>query len=136
MENARKVRWAMSMAIDRDALNRNVFNGLGQITYTYTDILPDNPLFKDEWKVDYDIDGAKELLAEAGFADGFDLNFWISPDNTAAVEPEAFEAIAQMWQDIGVNASVEKDRVRLSKADAGCAIDRHSVCTHHVLACR
>ena len=82
MENARKVRWAMSMAIDRDALNRNVFNGLGQITYTYTDILPDNPLFKDEWKVDYDVDGAKELLAEAGFADGFDLDFWISPDNT------------------------------------------------------
>ena len=33
---------------------------------------------------------------------------WVSPDNTAAVEPEAFEAIAQMWRDIGVNASVEK----------------------------
>ena len=108
MENARKVRWAMSMAIDRDAVNRNVFNGLGQITYTYTDVLPDNPLFKDEWKVDYDVEGAKKLLAEAGHADGFDLDFWISPDNTAAVEPEAFEAIAQMWQDIGVNASVEK----------------------------
>ena len=108
MENARKVRWAMSMAIDRDAVNRNVFNGLGQITYTYTDVLPDNPLFKDEWKVDYDVEGAKKLLAEAGHADGFDLDFWISPDNTAAVEPEAFEAIAQMWLDIGVNASVEK----------------------------
>ena len=108
MENARKVRWAMSMAIDRDAVNRNVFKGYGQITYTYTDVLQDNPLFKDEWKVEYDIEGAKALLAEAGVPDGFELGFWISPDNTAAVEPEAFEAIAQMWQDIGVNASVEK----------------------------
>ena len=108
MENARKVRWAMSMAIDRDALNRNVFNGYGQITYAYTDILPGDPLYNDEWTVPYDVDGAKELLAEAGFADGFELGFWISPDNTAAVEPEAFEAIAQMWQDIGVTASVEK----------------------------
>ena len=108
MENARKVRWAMSMAIDRDALNRNVFNGYGQITYAYTDILPDDPLYNDEWTVPYDVEGAKKLLAEAGHADGFDLDFWISPDNTAAVEPEAFEAIAQMWLDIGVNASSEK----------------------------
>jgi peptide/nickel transport system substrate-binding protein len=108
MENARKVRWAMSMAIDRDALNRNVFNGYGQITYAYTDILPGDPLYNDEWTVPYDVEGAKGLLAEAGFADGFELGFWISPDNTGAVEPEAFEAIAQMWQDIGVNASVEK----------------------------
>ncbi len=108
MENARKVRWAMSMAIDRDAVNRNVFKGYGQITYAYTDILPDDPLFNDEWTVDYDVEGAKALLAEAGVPDGFELGFWISPDNTAAVEPEAFEAIAQMWQDIGVNATVEK----------------------------
>jgi ABC-type transport system substrate-binding protein len=108
MENARKVRWAMSMAIDRDALNRNVFNGYGQITYAYTDILPGDPLYNDEWTVPYDVEGAKGLLAEAGFADGFELGFWISPDNTGAVEPEAFEAIAQMWQDIGVTASVEK----------------------------
>ena len=108
MENARKVRWAMSMAIDRDAVNRNVFNGFGQITYAYTDILPGDPLYNDEWTVPYDVEGAKKLLAEAGHADGFDLDFWISPDNTAAVEPEAFEAIAQMWQDIGITASVEK----------------------------
>ncbi len=108
MENARKVRWAMSMAIDRDALNRNVFNGYGQITYAYTDILPGDPLYNDEWTVPYDVEGAKKLLAEAGHADGFDLDFWISPDNTAAVEPEAFEAIAQMWLDIGVTASSEK----------------------------
>ena len=109
MENARKVRWAMSMAIDRDALSRNVFNGYGQITYTYTDVLPDNPLFKDEWVVDYDVEGAKKYCwPRLVMPDGFELGFWISPDNTAAVEPEAFEAIAQMWQDIGVNASVEK----------------------------
>ncbi len=108
MENARKVRWALSMAIDRESVNRNVFNGLGVLTYTYTDILPTNPLFKSEWEVPYDVEGAKALLAEAGVADGFDMDFWVSPDNTAAVDPEAFEAMAQMWQDIGVNASIEK----------------------------
>ena len=108
MENARKVRWAMSMAIDRDAVNRNVFNGYGQMTYTYTDILPDNDLHKADWTVPYDVVRARQLLAEAGYPGGFDLVMWVSPDNTAAVEPEAFEAIAQMWRDIGVNASIEK----------------------------
>ena len=108
MENARKVRWAMSMAIDRDALNREVFYGYGQITYTYTDILPGDRLHNDEWTVPYDVEGARRLLAEAGFPNGFDLAMWVSPDNTFAVEPEAFEAIAQMWRDIGVNATIEK----------------------------
>ena len=108
MENARKVRWAMSMAINREAVNRNVFNGYGQITYAYTDILPGDPLHKDDWTVPYDVGRARQLLTEAGYPGGFDLAMWVSPDNTAAVEPEAFEAIAQMWRDIGVNASVEK----------------------------
>jgi len=108
MENAKKVRWALSMAIDRESVNRNVFDGLGVLTYTYTDVLPDHPRFNQDWFVPYDVEGAKKLLAEAGVADGFDMGFWVSPDNTAAVDPEAFEAIAQMWQDIGVNASIEK----------------------------
>lgn len=108
MENARKVRWALSMAIDRESVNRNVFNGLGVLTYTYTDILPDHPRFKQEWFVPYDVEGAKTLLAEAGYPNGFDMDFWVSPDNTGAVDPEAFEAMAQMWQDIGVNTSIEK----------------------------
>jgi ABC-type transport system substrate-binding protein len=108
MENARKVRWALSMAIDRESVNRNVFNGLGVLTYTYTDVLPDHPRFNQDWFVPYDVDGAKALLAEAGYPNGFDMGFWVSPDNTAAVDPEAFEAMAQMWQDIGVNTSIEK----------------------------
>jgi len=108
MENAKNVRWAMSMAIDRESLNRNVFSGLGGLTYTYTDILPGHERYNPDWTVPYDVEGAKKLLADAGYADGFDLDFWVSPDNTAAVDPEVFEAIAQMWQDIGVNASIEK----------------------------
>ena len=108
MENAKKVRWALSMAIDRESVNRNVFNGLGVLTYTYTDVLPDNPRYNPAWTVPYDVEGAKKLLAEAGVPNGFEMGFWVSPDNTAAVDPEAFEAIAQMWQDIGVNASIEK----------------------------
>ena len=108
MENARKVRWAMSMSIDRDALNREVFHGYGQITYTYTDILPGDPLYNNSWTVQYDVERARQLLAEAGYPDGFDLDMWVSPDNTAAVKPEIFEAIAQMWQNIGINASIEK----------------------------
>ena len=79
MENARKVRWALSMAIDRESLTRNVFNGLGGSTYTYTDVMPDHERFNPEWKVEYDVEGAKKLLAEAGVPDGFEMDFLRHP---------------------------------------------------------
>ena len=108
MENARKVRWAMSMAIDRDAVNRDVFNGYGQISYTYTDILPDDALHNEEWTVPYDIEGAKKLLVGAGYPDGFELGFWVDHESTRLIESKVFYAVAQMWEDIGVNAMIEK----------------------------
>ena len=55
---------------------------------------------------EYDPEGAKALLAEAGVADGFDSTL------TAAIrgapsELENCEAIAQMWEDIGINVNFQ-----------------------------
>ena len=103
---ARKVRLAMSIAIDRQAIIDNLLLGFGhQITLKdwmgHEDRLPPA---QETWP--YDPERAKALLAEAGYADGFDATL------TAAIrgapsEVEACEAIAQYWDAIGINVDFQ-----------------------------
>jgi ABC-type transport system substrate-binding protein len=105
MENARKVRWAMAMAIDRDLLVDTVMDGLGRAAYT--DGLPDSEFSKDQpgglWHIPYDPDKAKQYLAEAGYPDGFDLHMWDGVDyNKYLAEP-----VAQMFEDVGIKVTID-----------------------------
>ena len=106
MESALKVRQAMSMAIDRQTLLNTVFGGLGLPTAQYTGFLPSDDGWKDEWEVTYDLDAAKALLAEAGYPDGFEFTFYVPPDHIV-VNPEAGEAVAQMWRQLGLDVNIE-----------------------------
>ncbi len=106
MESARKVRMAMSMAIDRNAINQTILGGQGDIGYSGWFTI-NHPEFKDKWTVDYDPDGAKQLLAEAGYPDGFEFTFFIPPD-LASVDPEVGEAIVSFWTDLGLKVNIEK----------------------------
>ncbi|WP_182084771.1 ABC transporter substrate-binding protein [Aureimonas sp. ME7] len=65
-----RVRKALMMAVDRTALVEAAWSGYGEpIGSHYT---PNDPGFVDlAAKVPYDPDGAKALLAEAGYPDGF-----------------------------------------------------------------
>lgn len=54
----------------------------------------------------YDPDKARELLAEAGYADGFDLTL-ISPNGRYLNDALASEAIAGMWSEVGVRTQVQ-----------------------------
>ena len=47
---------------------------------------------------------SKQLLDEAGYADGISTDFWTTPGGAAQ---EIAEAIAQMWSDIGVDVQME-----------------------------
>ena len=90
MENARKVRWAIAMAIDRELLVETVMDGLGRPAYT--DGLPDSEFSKDQpgglWHIPYDPELAKQYLAEAGYPDGFDMQLWDGVDyNKYLAEP-------------------------------------------------
>ena len=106
MESALKVRQAMSMAVDRQTLLNTVFGGLGLPTAQYTGFLPSDDGWKDEWDVSYDLDAAKALLAEAGYPDGFEFTFYVPPDHIV-VNPEAGEAVAQMWRQLGLDVNIE-----------------------------
>jgi peptide/nickel transport system substrate-binding protein len=97
-----RVRKAFMMAIDRKELAKTVIPG-GEIALLLDGIcVPDDVGCVSSTKPpDFDPAGAKKLLAEAGYPDGFDLEL-------DAHEPikEIAEAIAGMVRKIGIRASV------------------------------
>ncbi|MBM38749.1 MAG: hypothetical protein CL765_00345 [Chloroflexi bacterium] len=106
MQNALKVRQALNMAIDRDSLNEVIFAGLGKRA-DMMGVPNDNPIFKDRWINEYNPEKAKELLAAAGYPDGFTMPYFFPPD-FGLVSPEAAEAVANMWENIGIDVEIER----------------------------
>jgi ABC-type transport system substrate-binding protein len=106
MENARKVRMAMSMAVDREAIVDTILGGRGCLAYVIG-IDSCNPRWNPEWKVPTDPAGAIALLTEAGYPDGFEFPFFIPVGSNPVLE-EVGEALLPMWEAIGLTAKVEK----------------------------
>ena len=108
MENARKVRWAMAMAVDRESIITNVLDGLGRVIYAWQNILPDDPMHKDEWNIPHDVAMAKQYMAEAGYADGFDMEIWV-PSTFSPGTIAAAEAAAEMWRSqLGIDVTIDR----------------------------
>lgn len=105
-ESAKKVRMAMAMSIDRQALVDVLSGGFGVVSYM-PGIKNSDPLFKPEWEIPYDPDGARALLVEAGYPDGFDLEWWGGPD--VATGDTIHEAIAAMWlKELNISSSIDQ----------------------------
>jgi peptide/nickel transport system substrate-binding protein len=100
-----RVRKALSLALNRDAIVKRVMEGSAQPA---AQLLPEQyPTASRTLKPDaYDVKKAQALLKEAGWADGFRLVLHATGDrypNDSAVA----QAIAQMWTRIGIKAEVE-----------------------------
>jgi peptide/nickel transport system substrate-binding protein len=96
-----RVYQALSMAIDREAYVNAIHPG----ELPTANALPaDSPGYLPELDEEYayDPEGAKELLAEAGYPDGFDFTFTIS-----AQSQRDMEAIQPYWEAIGVNMTLK-----------------------------
>jgi len=101
----KEVRQAFYQAIDIEAIKKKVMRGLsspaGIITFPgvtgYTEAL-------DE-RLPYDVDAAKQLLADAGYADGFDIE--LRCPNDRYVNDEAIcTAVVGMLGKIGINVTL------------------------------
>ena len=105
-EQARKVRLALVTAIDRQALVDTILSGHGHIRTPmrmYTGF--EHYLDGRDWE--FSPARARELLAEAGYADGFSIT--LTPSlRGAPAEVEGCEAIAQMWGDIGLDVDFQR----------------------------
>jgi peptide/nickel transport system substrate-binding protein len=91
-----KVRQAMNLAIDRDSLGEKIYMGQAVATNQF---FPDSmPYYNSEIpKWEYDPERAKELLAEAGYPDGFEFEA-----STSTSLPDQSEAVRAMLEDVGI----------------------------------
>ncbi len=101
----RRVRQALSMAINRDALVERVMEGAAEPTGQW---LPRGAFgYNPEVRpVGFDPEGAKRLLAEAGYPQGFRLVI-ATPNDRWPNDSRLAQAVAQMWTRIGVRATVD-----------------------------
>ena len=100
-----RVRKALSMAIDRDTIVDEVMEG---IAIPAGQVLPDG-FFGVSENIEipeYDPEGAKALLAEAGYPDGFRLTIH-GPNDRYINDEQIAQAIAQMLTRVGVQTEVE-----------------------------
>jgi len=99
-----RVRKALSKAIDRKAIVARVMEGeavpSGQLVPDF--LFGSTPNLKVEA---YDPEGAKKLLAEAGWPNGFGVTLH-SPNDRYVNDAKIAQAVAQMWTRIGVPTKV------------------------------
>lgn len=97
---------AIDLAIDNKILTEYVLGGAG--TPTRTRITPGNFGANEELfnTYVYDVERAKELLAEAGYPDGFELTFH-APHGRYLQDREVAEMIAGMLAEVGITANIE-----------------------------
>ncbi len=100
-----RVRRAISKAINRQALVERVMEGAAVTT---GQLMPEglfgyNSALKPE---PYDVEGAKKLLAEAGYPDGFAMTLH-APNDRYVNDEQIAQAIAQMLARAGIFTKVE-----------------------------
>ena len=107
MEQARMVRWALAMAIDRDTIIQQLTDGLAHPNYVaYID--PSNEHWKDEWLVPYDPAKAEQYLDMVGYPrgdDGVRFDFSIFTENSNPFVMEVADAVAGYFDEIGVKTA-------------------------------
>ncbi|QMW66235.1 ABC transporter substrate-binding protein [Mumia sp. ZJ1417] len=106
-----RVRQALAYSMDRDGVSELVYAGTADTAQG-----PAGPALEaydkdlDLYPTTPDVDKAKELLAEAGHAEGIDFTLSISSSSESTVKMA--EALAQGWEKAGI-------RVKIESTDAG-----------------
>jgi peptide/nickel transport system substrate-binding protein len=100
-----RVRKALLMAINREAIVSRVMQGNGVVAHQFVGEGYFGHSEKVE-KVSYDPEGAKKLLDEAGYPDGFRMKLH-GPSGRYVNDSEVLQAVGQMFSRIGVESSVE-----------------------------
>lgn len=103
--NNLKVRQAVQMAIDKQAILDALYGGRGQIEHG---IFPHGLIGfnENQTQIEYDPEGAKALLAEAGYPDGFTME--LAADSSASdTVTMSLEIIKEQLAAVGINAEIK-----------------------------
>jgi oligopeptide transport system substrate-binding protein len=113
-DRSRKLRQAMSLTVDADEYTRVLLNGRGTPAQS---LLPPGIFgYEKGYRNPYrtvDIDGAKRLLREAGYADGIDpethkpLALTFDADATSASSMLHYQFFVNGWRKIGLDVRID-----------------------------
>jgi peptide/nickel transport system substrate-binding protein len=131
-----RVRRALSLAINRKAINHILYFGLGRPSADT--VVPKSPLFKAEYQnawANYDLDQANALLDAAGLdqrddngvrllPDGRPMQIIIHTAGESTEESDALELIKIYWKKVGVDlfAKPSQREVFRNRVYAGAAV--------------
>lgn len=102
-----EVRQALCYAVDRDAINNFIFGGKSHIIGSH--MIPAMSKYyepESETVYSYDPEKAKELLADAGYADGFDLEITVPSSYSQHVD--SAQIIADELSQVGINVTLNQ----------------------------
>lgn len=109
-----RVRQALCYAIDQEALVQVSSDGLGKPISGFSSTVTAGYKALEPWP--YDVEKAKTLLAEAGYADGFTIDLHVEP---LSIYEKSAEIIQSMWADIGVTANIVPSALATYDAQTG-----------------
>lgn len=102
----KRVRKALNLAIDRESIVRNVTRGGEKAAYSL--VPPGCAGYDSRHQVEYNIEKARKLLAEAGYPGGKGFPEYSILYNTLESHKTIAEAIQQMWKNnLGINVKLE-----------------------------
>jgi peptide/nickel transport system substrate-binding protein len=97
----KEVRQALNYAVDKESIVRNILKGMARTNYEphmFSDI--DTPVYP------YNVNKAKELLASAGYPNGFPVSLYSAPRNPGAQLPDIGLAVATNWEAVGIKVKI------------------------------
>jgi peptide/nickel transport system substrate-binding protein len=100
-----KVRQALNYATNKEAIIQVVTHGVGKPMTSFMSTA--TPLHTGETPLyPYDLEKAKSLMSEAGFADGFSTSILVLAGNQDEVGIST--ALQQMWSQVGVKLEIQQ----------------------------
>ena len=107
-ESAKKVRQALNKAINRPELLKELFKGSGKEikVWAFEESLPGwNPEWEEKWDemYGYDPKRARELIAEAGYPNGFTLDVRLNHSGSVPENYQMGEAVQNYFRDVGLD---------------------------------
>ena len=113
-----EVRDALAMATDKQAIVDFVAAGYAEPVVSYVNTLHGD-LCNTDLTDTYDVEQAKQLLADAGYPDGVDITINVTSGNT--IYENIATILQSQWAEIGVNLTIEplESATLVSNLDAG-----------------
>ena len=100
-----RVRKALYQAIDVQTIHRVTMRGLSQPTGALISPQVNGWSKKADARWPYSVEASKKLLAEAGYPNGFEVDF-ACPNNRYINDEEICQAVTAMWAKIGIKAKL------------------------------